>query len=171
MVAYQGNLYAVEPNHGELDRITPDGQVSRVIDISASQGHSVPVSVDVFDGHFFVGNLTTVPVVAGAAKVLKVNPNGEIASEWTGFTNIVGVAFDKDGNLFVLEGTVGHPEYTPDFGDIVRVKPDGTRDTVATGLSFPTALTVGPDGALYVSNKGFGFPPGTGEIVRVELDP
>src|ERR1700682_1142951 len=26
------DLYAVEPNHGELDRITPDGQISRVID-------------------------------------------------------------------------------------------------------------------------------------------
>src|SRR5204862_6855429 len=32
MIAFGGNLYAVEPNHGELDRITPEGQISRVSD-------------------------------------------------------------------------------------------------------------------------------------------
>ncbi|HXI90930.1 MAG TPA: ScyD/ScyE family protein, partial [Blastocatellia bacterium] len=45
MVAVRGNLYAVEPNHGELDKITPLGQISRVVDISASQGHIVPTAV------------------------------------------------------------------------------------------------------------------------------
>ena len=41
----QVDLYAVGPNHGELDRITPDGQMSRITDISASQGHIVPTVV------------------------------------------------------------------------------------------------------------------------------
>ena len=31
-------------------------------------------------------------------------------------------------------------------------------------------MTFGPDGALYVSNIGFGVPiPGAGQIVRVEV--
>src|SRR5436190_24328947 len=30
MVAVRGALYAVEPNHGELDMITPDGRIRRV---------------------------------------------------------------------------------------------------------------------------------------------
>jgi hypothetical protein len=34
-----------------------------------------------------------------------------------------------------------------------------TRDVIATGLFLPTAMTFGPDGALYVSNFGFGVPP------------
>jgi hypothetical protein len=34
---------------------------------------------------------------------------------------------------------------------------------------FPTGLTMGPDGALYVSNFGFGLPAGAGEIKRVAL--
>ena len=38
MVSVRGVLYAVEPNHGELDRITRSGDVSRVVDVSASQG-------------------------------------------------------------------------------------------------------------------------------------
>jgi hypothetical protein len=39
------DLYAVEPNHGELDKITTSGQISRIADISASQGHIVPTAV------------------------------------------------------------------------------------------------------------------------------
>ena len=49
---------------------------------------------------------------------------------------------------------------------VTRVAPDGTRTVLATGLSFATSLRMGPDGALYVSNFGFG-PPGLGEIVRI----
>jgi hypothetical protein len=44
--------------------------------------------------------------------------------------------------------------------------PDGARDVVADGLSFATALRMGPDGALYVSNFGYG-PPGRGQILRI----
>jgi hypothetical protein len=42
MVAVRADLYAVEPNHGELVRITTDGEVGRVVDISAIEGHIVP---------------------------------------------------------------------------------------------------------------------------------
>lgn len=46
----------------------------------------------------------------------------------------------------------------------------GTRDVIATGLFLPTVMTFGPDGALYVSNVGFGPPPvGMGEILRITV--
>jgi hypothetical protein len=45
MVSVRGNLYAVEPNHGELDEITPWGDIRRIADISASQGHIVPTAM------------------------------------------------------------------------------------------------------------------------------
>jgi BON domain len=51
----------------------------------------------------------------------------------------------------------------------VRIDPSGAQTVVATGLSFPSAMTFGPDGALYVSNFGFGAPEGVGQIVRIEL--
>src|SRR5205823_1554229 len=35
MLAVNNDFYAIEPNHGELDKISTSGQVSRVIDISA----------------------------------------------------------------------------------------------------------------------------------------
>lgn len=171
MVAAGDALFAVEPNHGELDKITPKGKISRVIDISASQGHIVPTSVDYFHGHFYVGNLETFPIAPGGAKILEINPGGKILSEKTGLTNIVSAIHDKSGNLYVLESTTGNPTPTPDTGVIVRINANGEMETIASGLSLPTAMTFGPDGALYVSNKGFGYPAGMGEIVRVELQP
>jgi hypothetical protein len=30
-------------------------------------------------------------------------------------------------------------------------------------------MTLGPDGALYVSNLGFGGPPGAGQILRITV--
>jgi hypothetical protein len=59
MVAVGGDLYAVEPNHGELDKITTAGVVTRVVDISASQGHIVPTALTFQNGNFYVGNLNT----------------------------------------------------------------------------------------------------------------
>src|SRR5947199_2692598 len=66
MITVGGNLYAVEPNHGELDKITPGTSISRVIDISASQGHIVPTAIAYNNGNFFVGNLNTFPIVPGS---------------------------------------------------------------------------------------------------------
>jgi len=169
MVAVGSSLYAIEPNHGELDRITSKGKISRIIDISASQGHIVPTSIAYFRGNFYVGNLTVFPLVEGAAKILKINKGGRIKASMEGFTNIVAAVFDRKGNLYVLESTTGNPMPTPDTGVVVRMGRDGGKETIATGLSLPTAMTFGPDGALYISNKGFGYPPGAGEVVKIEL--
>ena len=41
---------------------------------------------------------------------------------------------------------------------------------IASGLFLPTAMTFGPDGALYVSNVGFGPPPnGLGQVLRITI--
>ena len=66
-----------------------------------------------------------------------------------------------------MSDAAGFP--TPGAGDIVRINADGSHTTIASGLIFPTAMTMGPDDNLYVSNFGFGFPPGAGEIVKVTL--
>jgi len=36
-------------------------------------------------------------------------------------------------------------------------------------LTFPTGMTVGPDGAFYVSNQGFGFGAGQGQNLRIQV--
>jgi hypothetical protein len=71
--------------------------------------------------------------------------------------------------MYVLEMTYGAPFPTPGHGRIVKVEPNGEKQVIADGLNLPTGMTMGPDGNLYVSNWGFGKPPGGGEIVKVTV--
>jgi hypothetical protein len=169
MVAVNGVLYAVEPNHGEVDRVTTGGQISRVVDVSASQGHVVPTSIVFNNGNFYLGNLGTFPTVQGSETVWKLTPSGQLSPFATGFTTILGLAFDHHNRLYVLEMSAITGGPAPMTGDIVRIEPNGSRTTIAAGLSFPTGMTFGPDGALYVSNLGFGAPPGAGQVLRIEV--
>lgn len=167
MVKYRGAFYALEPNHGELDRITRRGRVSRVLDVSLLFGHVVPtaLAVDAKRHRFYIGTLTTFPLVPGAAQVLVVTPHGRVTRIISGFTAIVGLAVRRH-QLWVLEtsSAAGFPQ--PGTGKVIRLTRRGRR-TVVSGLTFPTAMTFGPKGGLYVTNKGFGFPPGAGQILRV----
>jgi hypothetical protein len=169
MVEVRGALYAVEPNHGELDKITIDGHISRIADISATQGHIVPTAV-AYHGNFYVGNLHTFPIQQGSSKVLKITPSGQVTAVATGFTTVLGLAFDHRQRMYVLENTTGNPFPTPFTGKVLRVDHSGVVTEIATGLFLPTAMTFGPDGNLYVSNVGFGPPPlGLGQILKITL--
>jgi sugar lactone lactonase YvrE len=160
-----GNFYAIEPNHGEMVKITTDGNISRVIDFSAHFGHIVPTAVT-FHDDFFVGNLRTFPLVEGSSSIYKVTPDGQVEVWATGFTGILGVAFDDEHRLYVLETSAGGGP-TPNTGRVVRINKDDSRDVIIDKLNFPTAMTFGPDEALYISNTGFGPP--TGQILKVVL--
>lgn len=169
MLAVRGDLYTVEPNHGDFIKVTTGGIISRVVDISASQGHIVPTAL-AYHGNFFVGNLNPFPIVDGSSKILKVTPSGEMKDWATGLTTVLGLVFDQRDRMYVLENTVNSPTGTPfpGHGQIVRIDPSGNKETIVTGLSLPTGMTMGPDGNLYVSNWGFG--PLLGQIVKVKLN-
>ena len=170
MVAVRGDLYVVEPNHGSLERVGTDGSIERVVDISASQGHSVPTTVS-YHGNFFIGNLNTFPVVPGSSRILKVTPSGQVQTWISGVTAVLGSAWDARGRLYVLESMTAPGAPTPPTGRVRRFDPSGASTTIIDGLFFPTGLTIGPDGNLYISNFGFGPPPvGLGEILKVELN-
>jgi len=170
MIAVRGTFYAIEPNHGELDAISMGGHVRRIADISNVQGHIVPTAI-ASDGHdFYVGNLDTFPIKDGSSKIMKITPGGSITTVFIGFSDILGLAFDSRGRLYVLENTTGNPFPTPGTGKILRVNGKNDYTEIATGLKLPTAMTFGPDGNLYVSNWGFGPPPvGMGQVLKVTV--
>jgi hypothetical protein len=170
MIADNGVLYIVEPNHGELDAVQLNGNVRRIADISASQGHIVPTAIASHGGNFYVGNLNPFPIVSGSSKILKISRRGNVAAVAEGFTTVLGVAFDEEGRLYALENTTDNPFPTPGTGRVVRVGPHGQLEVIVSGLFLPTAMTFGPDHNLYISNVGFGPPPvGLGEILKVKL--
>ncbi len=171
MVAVRGDLYAVEPNHGEVVRVSPTtGVITRVVDVSASQGHIVPTAI-AYHGNFFFGNLGTFPVNPDTERVFKLTPGGQLFEWASGLTTVLGLAFDRQDRMYVLESMTAAGFPGPGevgTGKIVRIDPSGARDTIASDLSFPTAMTLGPDGALYVSNLGFAGPS-AGQILRITI--
>lgn len=65
---------------------------------------SVPNSVTVGpDGAYYVGELTGFPFVPGESRVYRVTPDGSLEVFADGFTSIIDLTFDADGNLYVLE--------------------------------------------------------------------
>jgi hypothetical protein len=163
-----GSFFAIEANHGVMARISSSGVISRVVDVSATYGHIVPTSQAYHNGDFYIGNLDTFPAPHGGSSVYKVTMGGHISQYAKGFNMILGLAFDKDGAMYVLESTTNNPFPTPGTGDIVKVDPSGSRMVIASGLNFPTGMTFGPDGKLYVSNWGYGAPGlGQGQVLQI----
>ena len=88
----------------------------------------------------------------------------------TGFTKVLGLALHR-GSLYVLEAA-SEEVFAPGSGRVMRVSErgqGGQTEVVVSGLYFPTSIVIGPDNALYVSNRGFGAAPGTGEVLRIPL--
>ena len=78
MISIDGNLYAVEPNHGEVDEITPGGIMTRLIDLSETQGHVVPTSIARIQNGFYVSNLNTFPIAPGSSARYTINNLGGV---------------------------------------------------------------------------------------------
>jgi len=120
-------------------------------------------------GSLYIGTLTGFPVKVGAAEVFKVNPRtGRFSVFASDLTTVLGLAFGKDGALYVLEMSVKNGGPAPMTGDVAKIK-GGGRTTIAGGLNFPTGMAFGPDGNLYVSVNGFGAPPGAGQVLRIAV--
>ncbi|MFB3786130.1 MAG: ScyD/ScyE family protein [bacterium] len=119
------------------------------------------------DGAFYVGELTGFPFEKGAARVWRVVPGEQPQVFAEGFTNIIGLAVAEDGGFYVLEIAKNSLLSNVPGGALIHLKKYGLRVTVAEeGLIMPTAVTIGPDKALYISN--FGAMAGQGQVVRID---
>jgi hypothetical protein len=105
---------------------------------------------------------------AGDEHVWQLTRHDTLKVRATGVEKVLGLAF-RGGQLYALEMSTMGGSPAPDTGAIVRVNAHGPAKTVVSGLSFPTGMTVGPDGAFYVSNNGFGFGKGEGQVLRIRI--
>ncbi|GAA6616099.1 ScyD/ScyE family protein [Scytonema sp. NUACC26] len=152
-------LKTVFPSRTATDPLTGESVVQQ----------SVPTAVTVgADGAFYVSELTGYPLQAGAAQIYRLTADGQPEVYADGFTNIVDLASDKSGGFYVLEYDADGILTGSDAGALIYLSPDGkTRTTITDELVSPTGLTIGADGDLYISNKG--FIAGQGEVLRLSL--
>jgi hypothetical protein len=118
------------------------------------------------DGSFFVGELTGFPFPVGGARVYRVPAGGgtpQVVA--TGFTNVIDIAASATGG-YVLEHDADGLLGPGLAGRLVRVNADLSQ-TVLTGANLvkPGGIAIGPDGALYVTNRS--TSAGSGEVVRI----
>jgi hypothetical protein len=189
LIAARGKLYSVEPNHGQVWSVTRKGDVDMVTDISELERYWIgPTALVESRGGLLVGNLGAFPITPNASQLFALR-SGCAHADWDcrlemmhvarslspGLTTVVGMDWGPDGLLYVLElsepqiATEQPPFFpTPGDGKVVRLR-NGVVEDVITGLSVPTGMTFGPDGALYVSNWGAAWAP-IGQILRFNLN-
>jgi len=170
---YKGGFAVADAAANSLRWVSPSGAISTLATFPAQAGtgaQAVPTSVTVGpDGALYVGELVGVPSPVGSALVYRVVPGQAPTIFASGFSAITDVAFDRAGQLLVLEynvnGLLGAPGSS---GAVISVAANGTTTTLAsTGLVEPTGLAVGTDGSIYVSNNG--DTAGAGSIVRIPV--
>jgi sugar lactone lactonase YvrE len=177
LLRWQGTSVVTDAGGNSLLQVTDDGQIStlavfhdRLVTFQGDKVEmdAVPTSVVLGpDGALYVGELTGFPYPTGGARIYRIVPGGSPRIFLKGFTNVIDIAFDGEGNLYVLE--IAHNSLRSDapFGELLRVSPSGERTVVLDqGLFFPTSVAVAEDGGFYVTNCG--VCPGGGEVLKIE---
>jgi len=172
------DLYTVDPASGDIALVAtipglplpagmtppPGGNPSRG---GANELDPVPIGVDVGpDGTVYLGLLSGGPFPPGAAKVVTVSADGQIADAATGLTMVVGVAVGPDGGLYASELSTNFGSQPPGAGNVVRVGPDGETQVSIDGLPFPNGIAFDKDGNLYIVTGTVSFGPPSGQVLR-----
>ena len=150
----EGNVYGGGTD-GVIRTLSPDGQVS---EFACTGGRPAGMALD-RQGNLFVCDV-------GKAAVLKVTPHGTVSV----FADHVGElkltlpnfpVFDAEGNLYVsnstdhvlgsIEDVMAEIRNPVPKGTLVRLRPDGRGDVIATGLYFANGTAIDPrEEAVYV---------------------
>lgn len=169
-----GQLYVADAGGNSLLRVNPaTGAVSLVASLAGLTGtgaQSVPTGVTFGeDGTIYVSLLSGGPFPSGAARVVKVS--GGTASDFaTGLTMLTDVERGPDGHLYAVSfgrfdtAATGNP-FVANAGSVIRLKANGDRETVLSGLNYPTSIAFNPDGDAFVAENGVGAP-GSGRVMR-----
>jgi hypothetical protein len=182
LLVRKGARYVTDAGGNDLLKVDHKGRISVVAvfpprPVKAADGTEVPMQavptsvVKGPDGAYYVGQLTGFPFPPGGANVWRVRPGHDPEVFKAGFTNIIDIAFDKRGRLYVLEiatgGLLNAPEDELPVGRLVRVNRDGSRTTLAReGLNAPGGFVLGHH-AAYITNNS--ILSGAGQVVKVAI--
>jgi DNA-binding beta-propeller fold protein YncE len=180
VLAEPGGLLVADAGGNTLLSVSPNGAIETVAvfpplpnptPVGPPMVEAVPTAVTRgHDGDLYVGQLTGFPFAPGVANIYRVVPGQDPVVHCSGFKAIMDLAFGPDGGLYVVENATGGVPpfglfFLPNSGRLSHVAADCTVTTVLEGLNRPTAVAVGADGALYVTNNG--VTAGAGEVLRI----
>lgn len=118
VVGADGNLYVSDAGGNDVLKVNPtSGQIATAAVIPGQPGAApnpgrgnrnevdpVPTGLAAGeDGSLYVGTLPGGPTVQGAAKVIRIAPNGAQSDAVTGLTYVVALTPGPDGMLYVTE--------------------------------------------------------------------
>jgi hypothetical protein len=173
----QGNdTLVVDGGANDLLRINKRGDISteavfnmRYFPNAEFPVQSVPTAIAIgSDGAYYIGEFSGFPFLEGVARIFRLIPGKAPQVYAEGFTQIIDIAPAPDGGLYVLEHASRSLLLGDGSGALIHLSPSGQRTTlVSDGLVLPTAMTIGSDKAIYVSN--YGSSAGIGQVLRIEI--
>jgi hypothetical protein len=177
-----GRIFVVDAGGNSLLRVHRSGDIStlavfpeRLLDAPPGLGlpaqvpvQAVPTNVVVGpDGALYVSQLTGFPFIPGAARVYRVVPGSAPEIYADGLTNVTDLAFDRDGDLYVVEIAANGLLSGDPTGALIKIRRDGSRETVLSeGLIAPYGVAISREGDIYVSNRS--TSAGEGEVLRLK---
>lgn len=172
-----GTFLVADAGANTILRVGRDGSVGLVAAIDNIRPgdentgvESVPTGIAVGpDGSYYVSLLAGFH--PGFARIVKISADGAMRIVADGLSMLTGIAVASDGTVYASEFS---------NGDVVRVRPEPGRadrwlapEFIGRGeLLTPTAVALGPDGWLYVSDGGAFAGDraiGNGRIVRLRI--
>jgi hypothetical protein len=176
-----GRIFVVDAGGNSLLEVHKSGRIStvavfpvRLLRAPSGSGQvevqAVPTNVIVGpDGALYVSQLTGAPFIPEAARIYRVVPGSPPEIYADGLTNVTDLAFDRHGNLYVVEIAANGLASGDPTGALIKIRPDGSRETVLSeGLVNPYGVAISPRGDIYVSNHG--ASAGVGEVLRLKRD-
>jgi hypothetical protein len=174
LLALPSGTFVADAGANTLDWVGNNGEISVVHRFPVPNPFqpfptdAVPTCVAPSGDGLIVGDL--------AGRIWRVNGgNATMLSGQVAARHFTGCAADSAGNVYLVSMFSGlFPN--PGTGSVVELPAGGSGSvtTIASNLVFPNGITVGPDGALYVSigsvcgaNPGGACGPLTGGVVRI----
>ena len=185
MVRVGGRLLVTDAGGNDLLLINPVTHAIRTIAKFPNAGgaEAVPTGVAVGpDGYWYVGELKGAPFTPGTSRIWRIAPwardvtcdPAATASQAchlfaTGFTAIVGLAFGRDGSLYVVKmvkgGLLGFFTGTDTVGALWKLRRGVKTEILPGRFTLPGGVAVSGSGNIYVTNKSVSV--GAGELLRI----
>lgn len=172
VLAVKGGAYVADAGANTLDFVNKRGQISILQHFFLFAPNdfprdAVPTCVAQANGALWVADLS--------GRLFRVHGDTATQVPLALIHHVTGCTTDQDGNLYLVDmwGTPGLP--SPGTGSVVKYPTEeGSASVLAGGLNFPNMITVGPEGALYVSADSIcraggipGLCPNGGTVLRI----